>query len=319
MDGPSHILHRVLHGVHDDRIRATWRILSAVLLTVGGGVAGLFLIQQLGVEVPDWAVLPTVQLFAVVGVLLALVFLTRYVDHREPSDYGFDLSLQWGIDAFAGIVCGIGLVGLEFIVAYQQETVTIVDVMSPGAADSLGLVIGVVIVGWVLLGFWEETLFRGIILKNAAEGLVARRISPKAAAFGAWFSSSLLFGLFHGPFGSNPGPHSLVYTLVMTSILGGLFGWAYLLTDELAFPIGLHLGYNLAGANLFFGIPNAAVPTLFQVEHSVSGEPVQFQSLDPSLTIPLFIAAYLLITGYVYLRHGSIQVRLSMATSEFTS
>ena len=319
MADSSSVLHRVLHGVHDDRVRATWRILSAVLLTFVGGFGGLFLIQQLGVDVPDWAVLPTVQLFAVIGVLLSLVVLVRYLDRREPSDYGFDLSVQWGIDAFAGVLCGVGLSGLGFAFAYQQGTVRIVDVMSAGTADSLILAIGVVLVGWVLVGFWEETLFRGIFLKNAAEGLAAQRLSPKAAVFGAWLSSSLIFGVFHGPFGSNPGPHSLVYTLLMTGVLGGLYGWAYLLTEELAFPIGLHMGNNLAGANLFFGTPDSAVPTLIQVEHSVSGGPVQLQSLDPYLTIPIFICGYLLITGYFYLRHGSTRIRFSIASYESTS
>lgn len=315
MGESPHPVHRVMYGGLDGRVRATWRILSGLLLTLGGGFGGLFLIQQLGVEVPDWAVLPTVQLFAVFGVLLALAVLSRYVDHRQSSDYGFDLSLRWGTDAIIGIIFGIGLQGLGFLFAYQQGLVTIVDVMSAGTADSLGVVIGVVITGWILLGFWEETLFRGIFLKNAAEGL-AQRISPKTAVLGAWLCSSLIFGIFHGPFGSNPGPHSLIYTLVITGILGGLFGWAYLLTEELAFPIGLHMGYNLAGANLFFGTPNAAVPTLFQVEHSVSGGPVQIQSLDPYLTIPFFLAGYLLITGYFYLRYGSVSIRLSIASHE---
>lgn len=319
MGDSSSVFYRILHGVHDNRVRATWRILSALLLTFVGGFGGLFLIQQVGIEVPDWAVLPTVQLFAVIGVLLALVVLARYLDRREPSDYGFDLSLHWGIDAFAGVLCGIGLVGLGFAFAYQQGTVRIVDVVSAGTADSLGLAIGVVVVGWILLGFWEETLFRGMFLKNAAEGLAARRLSPKAAIFGAWLSSSLIFGLLHGPSGSNPGPHSVAYTLLMTGVLGGLFGWAYLLTEELAFPIGLHMGINLADANFFFGTPDTAVPTLLQVEHSVSGGPVQLQSLDPYLSIPIFICGYLLITGYFYLRHGSIRIRFSMASYEFTS
>lgn len=318
MDESSRAVHRLIYGGHDDRVRATWRILSGLLLTFGGGFGGLFLIQQLGVEVPDWAVLPTVQLFAVFGVLLALAVLSRYVDHRQSSDYGFDLSPRWGTDAIIGVIFGIGLQGLGFVLAYQQGLVTIVDVMSAGTADSLGVVIGVVVIGWILLGFWEETLFRGIFLKNAAEGL-AQRTSPTTAVLGAWLCSSLIFGIFHGPFGSNPGPHSLIYTLVMTGILGGLFGWAYLLTEELALPIGLHMGFNLAGANLFFGTPNAAVPTLFQVEHSVSGGPVQIQSLDPYLTIPLFLGGYLLITGYCYLRYGSITIRLSIASYEFTS
>ena len=103
MGEPPHPVHRVMYGGHDGRVRATWRILSGLLLTLGGGFGGLFLIQQLGVEVPDWAVLPTVQLFAVFGVLLALAVLSRYVDHRQSSDYGFDLSLRWGTDAIIGI------------------------------------------------------------------------------------------------------------------------------------------------------------------------------------------------------------------------
>lgn len=319
MAGVPHFLRRVLRGVHDERVRTTWRILCACLLTLGGGLGGLLFLQQMGVELPGWAVLPTVQLFAVGGVLLALVVLARYLDRRRPSDYGFNFSLRWGLDAFAGLACGTGLVALAFGVAYRQGTITVVDVMAPGHVDSLAVSISVVIIGWILVGFWEETLFRGLVLKNAAEGLAARGLSPKAAVFGAWFSSSLIFGVFHGPFGSNPGTNSIVYALAMTVVLGGLFGWAYLLTEELGFSMGLHIGINLADANLFFGSPNAAVPTLFRVERSVSSSPVQFQSVEPAVIIPTFIVGYLLVAGYFYLRHDSLPIRYTIASYETIS
>jgi len=306
--------NRVLRGTVDNRLRASWRIVIAVALTFVGALGGALVVQQ--VEIPDLFVPLVAHMVAVLGVLATAGLLARYVDHRHLSDYGFSLSPRWGVEAVVGAIIGIGLVGLAFGLAHQRGVVTTVETLSTGAADRLVTGFGVVLIGWIFVGLWEETLFRGLFLKNAAEGLAVRELSPTTAALGAWLSSSLVYGFLHGPLGSNPEGTSLLYTLVMTSVMGGLFGLAYLLSNELALPIGLHIGINFAEQNLFFGPPAGVAPAVVRTEHAVSGARLEFQSLDPLIIVPVLICGYLLIAGWVYLRDGNISVKRDAVVNE---
>jgi len=84
-------------------------------------------------------------------------------------------------------------------------------------------------------------------------------------------------------------------------VMGGLFGLAYLLSDELALPIGLHTGINFADQNLFFAPPEGIAPAIVRTEHAVSGARVEFQSLEPLVIVPVFVCGYLLILGWAWL------------------
>ncbi|GGM50105.1 hypothetical protein GCM10009006_34130 [Haloarcula argentinensis] len=287
-------------------MRASWRIVIAVGLTLAGALGGALLVQQ--VAIPDLFVPLVAHLGAVLAVLATAGLLARYIDHRRFSAYGFSLSLSWGIEAVVGATIGIGLVGLAFGLAHQRGTVTTVGTFSTGTADTLLTGLGVVLIGWIFVGLWEETLFRGLFLKNAAEGLAVRELSPTTAAFGAWLSSSLVYGFLHGPLGSNPEGTSLLYALVMTSVMGGLFGLAYLLSNELALPIGMHVGINFGEQNLFFGPPEGVAPAIVRTEHAVSGARLEFQSLDPLVIVPVLICGYLLVAAWAYLRDGRLSI-----------
>jgi membrane protease YdiL (CAAX protease family) len=305
--------NRIFYGTIDSRLRASWRIVVAVGLTFVGALGGTLVVQQ--VAIPELHVPLVAHLFAVLAVFATAGLLARYIDHRRLSEYGFSLSLSWGFETVVGAIIGIGLVGLAFALAHQRGVVTTVETLSTGAADTLVTGLGVVLIGWIFVGLWEETLFRGLFLKNAAEGLAVRELSPTTAALGAWLSSSLVYGFLHGPLGSNPEGTSLLYALVMTSVMGGLFGLAYLLSNELALPIGLHIGINFAEHNLFFGPPGAVGPAVIRAEHAVSGARLQFQSLDPVVIVPVFVCGYLFVAGWAYLRDGKISLKRDALTS----
>jgi membrane protease YdiL (CAAX protease family) len=102
---------------------------------------------------------------------------------------------------------------------------------------------------YVFVGFWEETIFRGLVMRNAIEGLNVASVSYRAALVGGWVLSSVLFGLLH--FGQATSPLALVFWI----LAGLILGLAYLLTDELAIPIGLHFAFDFS-ANNVFGLAN---------------------------------------------------------------
>lgn len=95
----------------------------------------------------------------------------------------------------------------------------------------------------------------------------------------------------------------------MTAVMGGLFGQSYLLSDELALPMGLHTGINFAEHNLLFGPPDGRAPVFVRVEHAVTGGHIQFQSISPTVILPVFICGYLVIFGWVYFRTGALSIK----------
>jgi hypothetical protein len=76
-------------------------------------------------------------------------------------------------------------------------------------------------------------------LKNAAEGLDYPALGPRGAVLLAWVLSSVFFGLLHA---DNP---SATFVSTLNIVLAGLMlGFGYVISGELAIPIGLHVTWN---------------------------------------------------------------------------
>jgi membrane protease YdiL (CAAX protease family) len=93
---------------------------------------------------------------------------------------------------------------------------------------------------FIAVAFNEEFTFRGYQIRNLAEGFVCRRIGPRTVIAMAWLMTADLFGLAHA---INPDA-TMMSSLNIMLTAGGLLGLAYVLTGELAIPIGIHLAWN---------------------------------------------------------------------------
>jgi CAAX amino terminal protease family. len=277
--------------------------LLAGVITLGAGFGFIRIASAAGIDPPDWAEIAIVHPFLVIGVLIAVSLLRRYIDHRDISDYGFDLSRQWGADALAGLALGVLILAALFIIEYQQGGVRIVGTWTDAPAGPIIPQVGILVFGWIAVSVWEETLFRGIFITNALEGLVSRGLSRRGVVLGALLSSSVIFGFGHVISGAISTGSSLFYALSMTSISGLLYGWAYLLTGELAFPIGLHTGVNLT-STMLISSSGATYPKV--MEYSSSGGPISFQTSDPLSLLSVYAIGFLCMSGYFYLRYRTV-------------
>lgn len=291
-------VRRLVRGRRDPRLRASWRVIIATLLlappseVVAVGVAGL-----LGLAGPF-------PIGVIQATFIAVVLLgwARYVDRRPLADYGFSVSASWWLDLVVGFVAV--LVGfaawLGIGTGMGWAEVGLAVGATPG---TIAVGLGTLLVAVALNAGVQETVFTGVVITNGAEGFAARGLTPTRGVIGAWLVGAVLYAWIH-----NPSAPRQVATLVLGL---GLYGLLYVLTGELALPIGVHTGVNYAGGVLVgSGGPGGQSVSLFAVSNTLSGP---LGSLS-ELAIPQLLIAYLLLLGWLTLRRGSVGIETGLAT-----
>jgi len=242
-------LRAVVWNAAERRPRAPVRlcvlVVVAVTLAVGTGLVARMAASGVGAwltaTVSDAAArtVGTVASVVVSGVALtlAVVLTGRYVDRRRLRDFGFRIDRDWWLDYGFGLALGAALMTLVFAVELAAGWVHITGTLQPRGGFLVRF--GGLVVAFVAVGLYEELLLRGYVLTNAAEGL-AGRLGDRGAVAAATAFSSLLFGVAHG---SNPNA-TLVSTVAIV-LAGGMLAAGYVLTGELAIPVGLHTTWNL--------------------------------------------------------------------------
>jgi membrane protease YdiL (CAAX protease family) len=291
--GSQTTVGRILYGETDAGVRATWRVLLSMAVFAG--------IVVVGETVSDAAELPAVvtemslpYLAAVAGAVAVVVGLSD----RSAGDVGFGVDGVWLRDLAAGV--GLGLVFQVAVTVVWAGTggLTVTDTTVSGVttgAASLAVVTGVALFGVLVTALWEEFVFRSLLIRNVAEGLVARSVSRTTALGGAVVVSGLVFGI----------PHALgvaaEYTNPMFGALQALisvsyFVVAYAATGSLALPIGIHFASN-AWVKLVVGRVGSPYPKLFVAERTVAGAVDTLLILIPGALLVALVLWWARFTG----------------------
>ncbi len=266
-------MSNIFWNQEEQRLRMFWRmVLSLVVLavvvgiiSVVGAVLGIGLYMATGGQIPDMSqpdfmmqaqelnYQPIVRLFTMVfqgiGMVLGILVAGRLLDRRKFSDFGFHMNKQWWADFGFGLGLGAVCMVFIFLVELALGWVKVTDVLKPGNTLPFAAGIGLAMVQFIIVGIQEELLSRGYQLRNLAEGFNWKSIGPKVALLIGYILSSSVFGLLHL---GNPNT-SAISTINL--IVAGLFlGLGFILTGELAIPIGLHITWNFFQGNVF-GFP----------------------------------------------------------------
>jgi uncharacterized protein len=264
------------------RLRALWRLgiqywaywvlvplafnalMAALLLAVWGGRAPA---RGLGTPISSdyYAVVPLVSGVAGLVVAILTVWLAgRFLDRRSFSEFGFRLGAGWWLDLLFGMVLGALLMTAIFLVELGLGWVRVTGAFEPHGGAPFVISILFPAASFVCVGISEEMVSRGYQLKNAAEGLNYPALGPRGAILLAWFLSSAFFAMLHA---NNPNA-TLISTLNIV-LAGLMLGFGYVLSGELAIPIGLHVTWNFFQGAVY-GFPVSGLgafgPTLLATE-----------------------------------------------------
>ncbi len=232
----------------EKRLRAGWRIAIHFVLwiytpallkfAIGDLVAsGLPVTFQTSERIRDLLVEFMLRLPAI---LLSTWLVVRWIDHRSFADLGFRQDKRWWLDFSFGLILGAILMGLIFWVEWFNGWVKITNTFQQTQITlPFPLTILATLLVFVVVGLTEELLARGYQLRNLAEGFNFPWLGTQGAVLAAWLVSSVFFGLLHVR-----NPHSSWGSTVVLMVVGLFFGLGYLLTGNLAIPIGLHITWN---------------------------------------------------------------------------
>ena len=202
-------------------MRLVWQLIAVVAVSFLGG-QGLMAVQD-----DPWLTLGVGLATAVVGVVV-YTWVVRLTERRpvvEVALKGSAPALTWGT------LLGLGLFGLVIVNLAFLGSYTVHGLGSPtGALGLLGFMAAAAVT--------EELMWRGVLFRIVESWT------------GTWVTltvTGLLFGLAH-----LLNPNATLWGAVAIALeAGGMLTAAYVATRKLWVPIGLHLGWNVAGSAVF--------------------------------------------------------------------
>ena len=267
--------------------------------------------------IPYSPVLPLVSaVTSLLAAILTVWLAGRFLDRRPFSAFGFRLGAGWWLDLLFGMALGALLMTAVFLVELGLGWVTVTgafETYGTGAPFAVAMLIPTA--AFLCIGFYEETIFRGYQLKNAAEGLNYPALGPGGAILLAWLLSSVFFGVLHAG-----NPNATPISTLNIVLAGLMLGFGYVLSGELAIPIGLHITWNLFQGAIY-GFPVSGLEpssaTLLATEQS-GPELWTGGSFGPEggLLIPaVMLLGMSLVALWTRLRTGKISLHTPIAES----
>ena len=237
------------------RLRAVWRMIGFSLVAA----LVVFLLSAAGAPrggLDGSAGALWFGLRAVVTTTIAAVVAVRVLGRHPVRRLGIvPVPGFWGDLAF-GLALGAALMTLIFAAELAAGWVHVrgfAFVRDEGRPFAL-VMLGMAFVA-VCVGYYEELVSRGYLLREMAEGIAGRRVTPAAALAVGTLVSSALFARGHAD-----NPNASLVSTVNIFFAGVMLAVPFVLTGRLAASIGLHITWNFFQSAVY-GFPTSGFQT----------------------------------------------------------
>jgi membrane protease YdiL (CAAX protease family) len=188
---------------------------------------------------------PLIIAVGVFTILYTWIFV-RFVEGRRFGALGMEFSPGWSLSFWKGAGIAALLLTVAFAVSLWSGEIRIVGFARPAPeGQTVPLYMTLSLVGFFVVGIYEELMFRGYVLQ---------RINEKSGRLLAIAVSSFLFAILHF---ANPGAGFL--SLFNTWVIGVLLCALYYRSRSLWTPIGFHFAWNFL-LGMFFSMPVSGLP-----------------------------------------------------------
>ncbi len=264
MSQPSRsFLTQIFLSPDEPRLRAGWRIVlqSILLLAILTMVSILVVIvaSVVGYDVTALQPLSLIDLIPTGIVMTLSVWVARrLLDRRSFVSLGFRFDPHAPLDLLMGFLITAIVMGVIYAIeagtgwlrfdGWAWETL-------PFRQVALGLTGG--LLGFIVVGYYEELLYRGYHLQNIRDGM--------GIGWGL-FLSSVIFALSH--LGN---PNATWYSTLLGLIAAGYFlAYGWVRTRQLWLSIGVHIGWNFFEGNVF-GFPVSGIDVVGLIRQTPTG------------------------------------------------
>ena len=228
-------------------------------------------------DMRDFLVADTIiQYFDLIGVLLLLWILMRFVDKESFVKLGFSLKGKIN-DIILGMTLGLLLMAVGYTILILLGEIKFI-----GFNYDLKNIILLFLL-FIAVSIAEETYVRGYVLKN-----LLKSFNPIISLI----ISSAIFSLLHF---FNPNVNYIALTELF--IAGILLGISYVYTKNLWFPIALHLSWNFFQVMFGFNVSGMDTYSLIEFEiienNNINGGDFGFEGSYLSILFSLIVMYFL--------------------------
>ena len=228
-------------------------------------------------DMRDFLVADTIiQYFDLIGVLLLLWILMRFVDKEPFIKLGFSLKGKIN-DIILGMTLGLLLMAVGYTILILLGVIKFI-----GFNYDLKNIILLFLL-FIAVSIAEETYVRGYVLKN-----LLKSFNPIISLI----ISSVIFSLLHF---FNPNVNYIALTELF--IAGILLGVSYVYTKNLWFPIALHLSWNFFQVMFGFNVSGMDTYSLIEFEilenNNINGGDFGFEGSYLSILFSLIMIYFL--------------------------
>lgn len=234
----------------EERFRAGWRIAAQFFLMM---LIAFLLVPAFSLFIPD-GIYPLAPFALAIGAVISTVLAAKGLDYRSWSAYGVIFDCDTPRTLAFGFLLGGAAMGIIFLVEYLCGWLTVTGYGWQSGQGSYTWSFAGYFFFMMIVGFWEELVFRGYQIVNASEGFNLPDTSRRNAVIGAVTLSSLAFALGHAL-----NPNAGILSTLNIIVAGVMLAFPFIITGRLEWSVGLHIGWNFFQGGVF-GFPVSGLP-----------------------------------------------------------